>query len=113
LDVLTGPQLSEWEAMDSIDPIGKWRDDFIGAKIESLIVNIVQQLYAKQGSTPVITTPADFMPDWLGERKIEPKKQSTEDMKQMLLSFAKRQNKRIDSLKNTTTDRPPTKFKGR
>jgi hypothetical protein len=96
LDQLTSKQISEWEAVDRIDPIGEWRNDFRIAKLESLITNIVQQLYAKKGVTPKLTTPLDFMVDWSGEAKVqEPKKQSVEEMKQLLLGIAKSQNKKV------------------
>ena len=111
MDQLTGPQICEWEAYNKIDPIGSWVEDFRGAKLESLIVNIVQQLYCKQGHQPVITSPLDFMPDWLGERKVESKKQSVEEMKQILTSFARRQNAKVEA-QNKTFERPPAKFKG-
>jgi len=105
LDQLTSKQISEWEVYDRIDPIGTWRDDFRIAKLESLIVNIVQQLYAKKGHTPTITTPLDYMPDWSGERKeAEPKKQSVEEMKSILLGIAKSQNKRTER-----NSKPPVK----
>lgn len=102
LDQLTSKQISEWEAYDRIDPIGSWRDDFRIAALESLITNIVQQLYAKKGSTPVTTTPLDFMVDWTGDKVKEPKKQSVEDMKKILLGMAKNQNKKVE-----TQSRPP------
>jgi hypothetical protein len=109
LDQLTSKQISEWEAYDRIDPIGSWREDFRGAKLESLITNIVQQLYAKKGSTPKVTTPLDFMVDWSGEKQeAEPKKQSMEDMKSILLGIAKAQNKKVRGL-NT----PPVKKQNR
>jgi len=105
LDQLTSKQISEWEAYDRIDPIGAWRDDFRIAKIESLITNIVQQLYAKKGYTPTVTTPLDFMVDWTGDRKEEePKKQSVEEMKSILMGIAKTQNKRIER-----NSKPPVK----
>ena len=105
MDQLTSRQISEWEAYDRIDPIGTWRDDFRFAKLESLIINIVQQLYAKKGSTPKITTPLDCMTDWSGEGKFqEPKKQSVEDMKSILLGIANVQNKKIRG-----ANKPPVK----
>jgi hypothetical protein len=110
LDLLTGPQLNEWEAYDKIDPIGTWREDFRGAKLESLIINIVQQLYAKKGHSPVITTAAEFMPDWTGGKKVEPKKQSVEEMKSILMSFAKKQNKSVKGIHPPI--RKPDKYQG-
>lgn len=112
---MTGPQLAEWEAYDRIDPVGSWRDDFMIATFESLILNIVQQLYAKKGTTPIVTSPLDFMPDWLGEKERGPKKQSVEEMKQILLSFAKQQNKEVDrqNLNRMNSKKKPDKFQGR
>ena len=103
---LTSRQISEWEAYDRIDPIGNWREDFRFAKLESLLVNIVNQLYhdPKKGK-PKITNPIDFMPDWAGEDKFEePKKQSVEEMKEVLMSIASSQNKKAKRL-----ERPPVK----
>lgn len=105
LDQLTSKQISEWEAYDRIDPIGTWREDFRLAKVESLITNIVQQLYAKKGSIPKLTTPLDFMVDWTGEGKgHEPKKQSVEEMKAVMMGIANAQNKKVG-----TQSRPPVK----
>ena len=104
MDLLTSRQISEWEAYDKIDPIGTWRDDFRLAKIESLITNIVQQLYAKKGHTPKLTNPLDFMIDWAGERKPVVKQQSVEAMKQALRSIANSQNKKVERL-----NKPPVK----
>lgn len=109
MDQLTSQQIAEWEAFNTIDPIGKWRDDFNIAKLESLLVNIVQQLYAKKGAIPVVTSPIDFMMDWADER--EPKdsgKQSVETMKQILTSFATSHNKNIKKQKKIDS-RPPVK----
>jgi hypothetical protein len=93
---LTLKQLQEWEAYDVIDPVGKWRDEFQIASLSSLIVNIVNQLYHKEGETPKVVSTIDFLPDWSGERKIEPKKQSIEEMKRILLGIARGQNKMIE-----------------
>ena len=106
MDQLTSKQISEWEAFDRIDPIGKWREDFRFAKLESLLINIVNQLYhdPKKGK-PAMTSPLDFMPDWSGEFKYqEPKKQSVEEMKEVLMSIASSQNKKVKRV-----ERPPVK----
>lgn len=95
LDQLTLKQLQEWEAYDVIDPVGKWRDEFQIASLSSLIVNIVNQLYHKEGETPKIVSAIDFMPDWSGEKK-QSKKQSVEEMKQVLLGIARTQNRMIE-----------------
>lgn len=63
----------------------------------SLIQNLVNALHTKKGVTPKLTTPLDFMPDWAGDlKKQQDKKQTVEEMKQLLKSFAKTHNDRID-----------------
>jgi hypothetical protein len=114
--LLTGPQLSEWQAFDKMDPIGSWRDDFRIAKLESLIINIVNQLYHKEGTEPLITTATDFMVKWGEEDEPpEPKKQSQEELKQMLLGFAKEHNKRDKriGIQSKVPKRNTDKFQGR
>jgi hypothetical protein len=100
LDKLTSRQLSEWEAYDRIDPIGEWRGDFRGAKLEALIINIVQALFPKKGSKPKIFNPIEFMPNWNGEVK-ESERQSVEEMKKVLLELASLQNKKKIKGRNT------------
>jgi adenine-specific DNA glycosylase len=108
LDQLTSEQLSEWEAFDRLDPIGKWRDEFNFAVLDSLIVNIVSRLYSKKGHTPREVSPTEFMPNWSGEKKIA-RKQSVEEMKQALMALAKSVSKRPDPRKKpvakNTTDK--------
>jgi hypothetical protein len=64
----------------------------------SLIQNLVNAIHTKKGVTPKRTTPIDFMPDWAGDlKKQQNKKQTVEEMKQILLGFAKTHNERIDN----------------
>ena len=72
-----------------------------------MITDIVQCLYAKKGSKPKLSSPLDFIIDWTGDKVYEPKTQSVEEMKQMLMSFAKSQNKRVAAQDKRTT--PPVK----
>ena len=90
LKSLTSAQLTEWEAYDRLDPIGKWRDELGFASLSSLITNIVRQLYPEKGRKPKLTSPVDFMLEWgkEEEQKPEPKKQSVEDMKQIIMGIA-------------------------
>jgi hypothetical protein len=97
VDHLTGMQISEWEAYDKLDPIGTWRDDFRMAKIESLLVNIANALYHKQGDEPKVTTPMDFMVKWGEEvEETEPIKQSAEDMLKVFAEIAGAQKGKKD-----------------
>lgn len=106
MDQLTSAQLSEWEAYDRLDPIGKWRDDYSFAVLNALIINIVNKLYGK-GKTKQYT-PVDFIPNWSGEKK-PVKTQSIEDMKQALLNIAKSANtkKRRIPVTSKTAKKPP------
>lgn len=62
------------------------------AYLEQIITNIAIAVHGKKG-TPLLET-IDFMPDWAGQGLHE-KKQTTEQMKQILLDFAKQHNKRL------------------
>jgi hypothetical protein len=104
LDKLTGYELAEWEAYDRIDPTGSWRADFRGAKLESLILNIVNQLYAEKGKKPQVTTALDFMPDWTGDRAEEKKISTPEDILSLFRGIAASQKK-----KKEIVSKPPTK----
>ena len=124
LDQLTSRQLSEWEAYDRLDPIGEWRVDFRMASLEAFISNIVTKIWGEKGSK--LSTPLDFMTEWDKEKLdeevkdaedtfmswtdhgwVERTKQSTEQMKQMMLTIAKAQNTKQRQLR---TD-PPRKKK--
>jgi hypothetical protein len=104
LSQLTSAQLSEWEAYDRLDPIGSWRQDYNYAQIASIITNIVNSIYCKEGSKPELTTVVDFMPIWDKEerKRIErkrntedQKRQSVEEIKSTLMAFAKVHNERV------------------
>lgn len=104
LNELTSVQLSEWEAYDRLDPIGEWRADFRTASLISKIVNIAQAIWGEEGVE--MTVPLDFMPEWDKEDSIEPKKQQTvEEMKQVMLSMAGRQNRKIKRKKRLKADK--------
>ena len=89
LEQLTATQLSEWEAYDKLDPIGKWRDELMIASVCSLITNITRQLHTKKGYKVEFTTPDDFIIKWgeFEEQKPEPKKQTQEEMANVLQSL--------------------------
>ena len=66
------------------------------ASLESLITNIVRTLYPVKGKKPEMTTPSDFMIEWGKKEEQRPKlkKQSQEEMKQILLGIASVQGTR-------------------
>jgi len=96
LDELTSEQLSEWEAMDRIDPIGSWRDDFRMSYIASLITNLFIRTHGRRGAK--LTEVKDFILDW--DKGFGRKAQSMEEMKQVLLSLANRKFPVVKSRKN-------------
>jgi len=89
LTQLTSAQLVEWEEYDKLDPIGKWRDELSIASVCSLITNIVRQLHTKKGHKVEFTSPDDFMIKWGDVAKPEPKKQSVEEMKEVMLGLVR------------------------
>jgi hypothetical protein len=103
LDVLTSKQLSEWEAYDRIDPIGTWREDFRMAQICCVVANSIGG-GKKDGNA---FAPMDFMPNWSGE-KVEPPKQSAEEMADILKMIADNQNKKAIIDKRDANRKPRT-----
>ena len=92
MDQLTSVQYSEWEAYDRLDPLGSWREDFRLAYMSALITNLVISVHGKKGTKH--TNPMDFMLDWDVTKVTEVKKQSPEDMKELLKSIAQGVNKK-------------------
>ncbi|MHA1289620.1 MAG: phage tail assembly protein T [Candidatus Thorarchaeota archaeon] len=93
MDELTSEQVGEWMAYDSIDPIGKYRDDYGWAKVCSVMYNLALAIYSKKGAHPKQATPSDFIPDWNSTRRSVQKVQSVETQKAILLELAKRHNR--------------------
>jgi len=91
---LTSSQIAEWEAYDKLDPIGDFRSDFNAAQIMSLVYNLVVQMYGKKGQTK-LSVPLDFMIMWGQEEKDE-KAQSIEQMKEVMMAIAQKQNENVD-----------------
>lgn len=111
LDQLTSVQLSEWEAYDTIDPIGTWREDYRTAALQALIVNMIHALYPKEGSDPIVSSATDFMPIWdkALRKKVETKKpkQSVDEMMNLLMSLADTQNKKEARKEAIKKHKPP------
>jgi hypothetical protein len=102
LDELTSRQLSEWEAYDTLDPIGTWREDIRFAKLMSLLQNFVSAIYKKEEDEVKYSTPLDFMPIWDVEeaKKKEEEKvqvQNAEELKNALMSFTQVHNAQVEA----------------
>ncbi len=106
LNQLTAYQIAEWIAYDTLDPIGKWRDDYAIAQLLSQVTNIAIGVHGKKGAA--FTTPSEFLMDWGDDGFKEPKKQSVVDMKNVLISIAEAQKK--EKVGEKTKYTPPSKL---
>jgi hypothetical protein len=52
-------EFGDWIAYDSLDPIGRWRDDFHAALIASTILNTTRTKKSDK-----VYVAKDFMPQW-------------------------------------------------
>jgi len=93
-------QLAEWEVYNRINPIGTKRIDYLFAAMCSVITNNIKAGVAafggKKSKKPKMTRPEDFLPMWDAGNKEqrEPKKQSVEQMKRILMGIASSQNRK-------------------
>lgn len=87
--------MSEWEAYDRLEPIGKERDEAVAALNLSILINYLQSIFLKKGTYKWVQ-PEDFTPEWGKEppEETEPKQQSVEEMKSVLFSIARRFGKK-------------------
>jgi len=86
LNELTSEQISEWQAYNTIEPIGDWTNDLRLARLSALIVNIVNSVLGSKESNKMVS-PKEFMPNWGGEKK-QKKQQSVDEMKETLTNLA-------------------------
>ena len=94
--------------MDQLDPVGDWKWEFHFAQLQALILNIVNSLYRDpKKSKPTPVNPLDLMIDWGGGKKVVKPTQSVQVMKQMLMTFAKEQNAKVE--KQNKRNKPPTR----
>ena len=98
--------MQEWEAIDKLDPIGRWREEFGIAQLASVVTNLALSIHGEKGVK--MTVPIDFMPDWSGDRREETPQQSVEDMKKIFMEIADAQNKKVKRDKEDM-NRKPTK----
>lgn len=80
LGEMTAEDLAEWQAFDTIEPIGRKRDDYLIAQLCAVIANTMGG--GKKGKA---LTVKDFIPPWGGRKQ---KRQSMEDMKAALKALA-------------------------
>jgi len=91
--------------------MGEMRADIRNAQLRSLIINIVRQLYPEKGVEPVMSTPAELMTDWGGD-KPEPPQQSVEEQKRILFGIARHQKKKAEREKLIKErSKPPRKYR--
>jgi len=84
---MTSAQLSEWEAFNSLEPIGEYRRDYRIAVLTSVIYNFASSFGSKTGRR-LVSKPQDFMA-WLEQPPQETEQEQTVDeMKQVLHTIA-------------------------
>ena len=90
---MTSSQISEWEAYDALDPVGRgeWRNELAIANLISVVVNMAKDIYndPKKGK-PEYVTLDDYMFRWgePPEEQSKSKQQTPEQMAQMLSMIA-------------------------
>ena len=97
LDKLNSYQISEWEAFNYLDPIGDERSDIHMAILATTIFNLAVDIHAKKGTKHREIT--EYLPKWGSNGEDEVVKQSVDEMKNILLSFAKSHNKKLEKSK--------------
>ena len=83
--------MSEWESFYQTEPEQQVMEDYRFAQLCSIVTNIAKAVWGRKGSGNKMTSPMDFMPDWLGEEQssVPGKAQSLEEMKSVLMAIAK------------------------
>jgi hypothetical protein len=101
LEYLSIDELQEWEAFDALEPVGvdAQRMEHMFGVLCALIVNLLQQVMGKKGSSITPILPTEFIPKWgVFENEVkqllkkEKPQQSLSEMKELLLSIARAQN---------------------
>ena len=90
--MLTASQLAEWEAYDRLEPIGGYRQDYMMGSVIKMILELAQAVYGRKGRT-MSCTPWDFVPWRPDAERVQVKRQSVEEMKQVLQMLAKKGKK--------------------
>lgn len=80
---LTARQLAEWEAYNTLDPIGEDREDLRMGILASTIANMIGGAVA--GKKAKTFKPEDFIPDWDGKKATT---QTSEQMRNLLMGMA-------------------------
>lgn len=97
LECISLEELQEWEAFDSLEPVGRLEErmEYMFGMVCAVISNNIAAIFSKKGSNQTTLAPADFIPKWgvfPDEIKKEQQIQSVEEMKHILLAMAKTQN---------------------
>lgn len=110
MEKLTANQLAEWQAYDSLDPIGEARADFRFSYIAHLITTLTSSVHGKKGSKmPDIK---DFLFEWDVEgRTGKEAGQSADEMRQLLRSVSRSSKVEEDKEKALRNRKPPKNFK--
>lgn len=93
LEAMTAGQLAEWEAYDRLEPIGGYRQDYMIGSVIKIVLELAQAVYGRKGRT-LSCTPWDFVPWRPDVEQAQVKRQSVEEMRQVLQMLAKKKVKK-------------------
>lgn len=107
MEKLTANQLAEWQAYDSLDPIGEARADFRFSYLAHLITTLTSSVHGKKGSK--MPDLKDFLFEW----DVEGKEigQTADEMRQLLRSVSRSSKVEEDKEKAFRNRKPPKNFK--
>ena len=91
MEQLTAIQLAEWEVFCEVEPLSSQKSDIHWAYLLSTVTNLFISVYGKQGSKKVKTE--DYLINWWEDK--QGKVQTAEDMKDLLMSLANQQNRKV------------------
>ena len=84
MEQLTATELAELQAYDSIDPFGNVEATYMMASFMAIVVNALQSIYAKKGTTPKSVDASDFIPKWGNKVPKKKREQTVEEQKRVL-----------------------------
>jgi len=108
LNDLTASQLAEWEAYNTLEPIGDYRQDYMIAQLTSIFYNFASSFGGKDGRRKIAKA-VDFIP-WIDQPEEKTVTQPIEEMKKSLFGIAKADKEKKKKVKSKP--KFPKPFKG-
>ena len=107
---LTASQLAEWEAYNTLEPVGDYRQDYMMAQLTSIFYNFASSFGSKDGRRKIAKIP-DFIP-WMEQPEEKREDQSLVEMKKSILSIVPKLDKETKDKSVKLKPKFPKPFKG-